>query len=256
MPMDELPSRTGARFAATPVTDGGTPVEAWTGWHHHVAPLNLDDCPGMTIIAPHPDDETLGLGATMAMLRAARVDVQVVSVTDGGAGYPGLSAAARAELESVRRAEVRRSVRLLGGGEPIRLGMPDGELSRHERRLSERIAGLLADFPVGRWCAATWRGDGHPDHEAVGRAAAAAAMHTGAVLVEYPVWMWHWARPNDPAVPWNRARRVSLSDEALQVKKIAAQSFTSQTQPTPDGYTVVPPAVLRRLLAVGEVLFV
>ena len=254
--MNELRSQTSARFQASPVPDGGTPAEAWTGWHHSVAALNLGNCPGMTIISPHPDDETLGLGATMAMLRAAGVDVQVVSVTDGGAAYPGLSAAARAELESVRRAEVRRSVRLLGGGEPIRLGMPDGELSRHEGRLSERIAALLADFPVGRWCAATWRGDGHPDHEAVGRAAGAAATETGAVLVEYPVWMWHWARPDDPAVPWSRARRVSLSDEALRVKKIAAQSFTSQTQPARDGYPVVPPAVLRRLLAVGEVLFV
>ena len=44
----------------------------------------------MTVIAPHPDDETLGLGATMATLCDAGVDVQVVSVSDGGAAYPGL----------------------------------------------------------------------------------------------------------------------------------------------------------------------
>jgi len=254
--MAEAGARTGARLAASPIADGGTPVDIWTGWQHSFAPLNLGDCNGLTVIAPHPDDETLGLGATVAMLCAAGVDVQVVSVSDGGAAHPGVGAAGRAELESVRRAEVRRAVRRLGAGEPVRLGMPDGELARHERRLTEQIAALLADFPAGRWCAATWRGDGHPDHEAVGRAAAAAAAETGAVLVEYPVWMWHWARPDDPAVPWRRARRADLTDEALNLKRLAVQYFTSQTQPTPDGYTVLPPAVVSRLLAVGEVVFV
>jgi LmbE family N-acetylglucosaminyl deacetylase len=245
----------GTRFQDSPIADGGTPVESWTDWDHSLAPVNLDDCQGMTVIAPHPDDETLGMGATVAMLCAMGVDVQVVSVSDGGAAYPGLSQAGRAELESMRRAEVRRSVRLLGAGEPIRLGMPDGDLAHHEHALTERIAALLAEFPPGRWCAATWRGDGHPDHEAVGRAAAAAAAETDAVLVEYPVWMWHWARPDDPAVPWHRARRVGLTDEALNMKRLAVQCFTSQTQPTQDADPVLPPAVLDRLLAVGEVVF-
>ena len=92
--------------------------------------------------------------------------------------------------------------------------------------------------------------------EMVGRAAAAAAARTEAVLIEYPVWMWHWATPGDPAVPWNRARRVELTDDALNVKAIAAESFSSQTRPTPDREAVLPPAVLQRLLAIGEVVFV
>ena len=249
-------SEGGARFESSPVADGGTPVETWTDWDRDFAPVDLSDCGGMTIVAPHPDDETLGMGATIAMLCAAGVDVQVVSVSDGGAAYPGLSAADRAQLEMVRRVEVRRSMGLLGARPPIRLGMPDGELCHHEQQLTERIAELLADFPAGRWCAATWRGDGHPDHEAVGRACADAAAYTGAVLLEYPVWMWHWARPEDPSVPWNRARRVALTGDALKMKKAAAQCFTSQTRPGPDGQTVLPPAVVRRLLAVGEVVFV
>jgi LmbE family N-acetylglucosaminyl deacetylase len=256
MAMAEVASGNGARFADSPIAGGGTPVECWTDRDHSFAPLNLGDCQGMTVIAPHPDDETLGLGATVAMLCAAGVDVQVVSVSDGGGAYPGLGGAGRAQLETLRRNELRRSMELLGAIEPIRLGMPDGELARYERRLTDRIAALLAEFPPGRWCAATWRGDGHPDHEAVGRAAAGAAAEAGAVLVEYPVWMWHWARPDDPTVPWHRVRRVSLTDDALDLKKLAAQCFTSQTQPTQHGGPVLPPAVLDRLLAVGEVVFV
>jgi LmbE family N-acetylglucosaminyl deacetylase len=245
-----------AKFGASTVAEGGTPVETWTAWDHGFAPLDLDDCPGMTVIAPHPDDETLGLGATIATLCAAGVDVQVVSASDGGASHPGLSAAARIELEGVRRAELRRSLDELGAAEPITLGVPDGELVQHELWLTARIAALLSAFPAGRWCAATWRGDGHPDHEAVGRAAATAAAQTESVLIEYPVWMWHWATPGDPAVPWKRARRIKLTDAARNAKAIAAESFSSQTRPSPNADAVLTPAVLQRMLGLGEVVFV
>jgi LmbE family N-acetylglucosaminyl deacetylase len=119
-----------------------------------------------------------------------------------------------------------------------------------------RITALLSAFPAGRWCAATWRGDGHPDHEAVGRAAAAATVQTEAMLIEYPVWMWHWATPGDPTVPWNRARRIELTGDALRAKAIAAESFSSQIRPMSNADAVLTPAVLQRLLAVGEVVFV
>jgi LmbE family N-acetylglucosaminyl deacetylase len=254
--MDEAPSATCARMQACPIVDGGTPVQVWTGWDRCCASLDIGACPGLTIVAPHPDDETLGLGATMATLCAAGVDVHVVSVSDGGAAHPWLGAEGRRELETVRCEEGRRAARVLGAGEPIRLGMPDGELPRHEQQLTTQLAALLAGFTTGTWCAATWRGDGHPDHEAVGRAAAAAAARTGAVFLEYPVWMWHWARPGDPAVPWSRARRVKLTDEALAMKQIATQCFSSQIEPGPSGDPVLPPVVVRRLLTVGEVVFV
>lgn len=251
-----MSSPTSARLQARPIADGGTPVDVWTNWNHCFAPLDLAGCPGLTIVAPHPDDETLGLGATAATLTAAGIDVQVVSVTDGGAAYPGLDARRRGALESVRCDEVRRAATLLGVAEPVRLQMPDGELARHEQLLTERLAAILGGLPTGRWCAATWCGDGHPDHEAVGRAAAAAAASSGAVLVEYPVWMWHWARPDDSAVPWNRARRIPATAAALAAKTAAVQCFSSQIRPAPDGEPVLPPAVVHRLLTVGEVVFV
>lgn len=254
--MPGISSPTSARLQACPLASGGTPIEAWTGWDHHFAPMNLADCQSITVIAPHPDDETLGLGATLAMLCAAGVDVQLISVTDGGACYSGLDARCRAELEAVRWGEVCRAAKVLGAAEPVRLQMPDGELACHERQLTERIAALLAGCPKGSWCAATWHGDGHPDHEAVGRAAAAAAVHSGAVFVEYPVWMWHWATPGDAAVPWSRVRRVTVTDAARSTKMLAAQYFLSQTQPTRHGDPVLPTVVVDRLLAVGEVVFV
>src|SRR6201996_6999673 len=148
--MDEMLSAAGTRLQASPIADGGPPVRLWTGWGHRFAPWNIADCPGMTIVAPHPDDETLGMGGTLATLCAAGIDVQVVSVSDGGAAQPGLEAQGRAQLETVRRAELRRAMALLGTREPIRLGMPDGELEFHEQQITERIAALLSPLPPGR----------------------------------------------------------------------------------------------------------
>lgn len=217
--------------------------------------LDLTECRRLVVVAAHPDDETLGLGATMAHLVASGVDVQVVSVSDGGAGVPGATPHDRNQLEIVRRHELRRATRVLGISSLVSLGLPDGELSDHEHMLTDELVQILHGTAPGTWCAATWRGDGHPDHEAVGRATAAACARTDVALLEYPIWMWHWARPFDPAVPWDRAYSVPVSNWARVRKSEGAQCFHSQFKPGLGKAPVLPPFVLPRLLAVGEVMF-
>lgn len=254
------PPSNGARFAAKPLTRGGTPVPVWLAAldAEPLPPLDLSACPGLVVVAPHPDDETLGLGAAIAQLVASGVDVRVVSVSDGGAA--GTTSCDRTRLETTRRYELRRATSILGVSPPVSLGLPDGRLADHEDRLAELLVDILADAAPGTWCAATWRGDGHPDHEAAGRAAAEACARTGVALLEYPVWMWHWAGPADPAVPWDRARRLPVTGWALDRKRHAAQCFRSQLEPNGAGIPPALPAfVLQRLfavgLAVGEVVF-
>jgi LmbE family N-acetylglucosaminyl deacetylase len=246
------------RFAATPLAGGGTPTRAWLTARKKKAlpPLDLTGCTSLVVVAPHPDDETLGFGATAAHLAASGVAVQVVSVSDGGAAQLGASPADRTRLEATRRGELLRATNTLGLHPPTSLGLPDGELADHEDRLTDLLVAILEDVAPGTWCAATWRGDGHPDHETIGRAAAAACQRTGVTLLEYPVWMWHWASPADPAVPWDRAYTVPVSDRAASLKHLAAECFQSQFETCADGSApVLPGFVLRRLLAVGEVVF-
>ena len=239
----------GARLAASPVAAGGTPTSTWLSWTREFPELTLDDCPGLFLVAPHPDDETLGFGATAALLRARGVDVTVVSVSDGGGAQPGLSPLERVWLERDRRAELVRATKALGLDDPTCLGLPDGELSAHEAQLTELLGELLDSGPPGAWCAATWRGDGHPDHEATGRGAAAAAA------IERAVWMWHWARPDDEDVPWQRMVTMPVDPVASARKRAAAKVFQTQTTSGPGGEPVLPPAVLQRLLRLGEVAF-
>jgi hypothetical protein len=59
----------------------------------------------------------------------------------------------------------------------------------------------------------------------------AAAERTGAVLLEYPVWMWHWAAPDDDPVPWQRRSRVRLDRAAIARKQRAAKVFRTQLIP-------------------------
>ena len=50
------------------------------------------------------------------------------------------------------------------------------------------------------------------------------------MLLEYPIWMWHWATPGDAAVPWDRLRAVPLAAHAVERKAAAAQCYRSQIE--------------------------
>ena len=242
------------RLGTVDETGQGTPASTWSAWRRPFDELDLSGWERVLVVAPHPDDEVLGVGALMAALVARAADVTVVAVTDGGAAYPLSPTLTPAALARVRVRESDAACAALGVAPPHRLELPDSAVARHERELVEHLTVLLRP---GTICLATWSGDGHPDHEAVGRAAAQACRDTGAVLVEYPVWMWHWSSPGDEAVPWHRARAVSLSDEQLARKRRAVGHFVSQTQALSDhpaDAAVLPPFVIDRLVRDREVV--
>jgi LmbE family N-acetylglucosaminyl deacetylase len=247
-----------ARFESKPLTHGGTPAPLWLAeFERQPLPLlDLTECQRLIVVAPHPDDETLGVGAMTAQLVSSGARVQVVSVSDGGAAQPDATQSGRLRMEVTRKHELYRATSVLGSPPPVSLGLPDGELADHEDRIADSLLEILGAAGPQTWCAATWRGDGHPDHEAVGRAAATACARTGVALLEYPIWMWHWARPADPTVPWDRALAVPASRWATNRKRQAAQCYRSQFQArVRESAPVLPTFVLHRLLTVGEVVF-
>jgi LmbE family N-acetylglucosaminyl deacetylase len=237
----------------TPIIGTGTDEARWRGWPA-VAEWPELELPGVDVplvVAPHPDDEILGVGGLLALLGAA----EVAAVTDGEASHPDSSVHRPAALAEIRRQETTDALKHLGlGSAPVRrLGHPDGGID--EATLTAQLTGLLTP---GRWCLATWRGDGHPDHEATGRAAAAACAATGAILLEYPIWTWHWAVPGDDRVPWGRARRIDLPPPIQWAKANAIGAFHSQIAPLgpePGDAPILPPHVLARFARTFEVIF-
>lgn len=234
------------------LSHGGTAEAQWVPWlaaeaWPHIDPSAAGPC-GPLVVAPHPDDEILGAAGLLSLVGTA----EVVAVTDGEASHPHLDRPARAALARRRRAESVEALSCLGLTADVavhRLGHPDGAVD--EAALAADLTGRL--WP-GRWCVATWRGDGHPDHEVVGRAAAAAGAAVGARLLEYPIWMWHWAAPGDPRVPWTTAHRLTLPRGAAAAKAAAIARFRSQIADGP-GPAVLPPYVLARFRRPYEVFF-
>lgn len=236
----------------TEIVGDGTAEATWRPWLDGRSWPALEPLPQhVVVVAPHPDDEVLGLGGLMAMADG----VTVVAVTDGEASHPRSTVYGREELAFVRRVETSRALRRLRtpDTELIRLGEADGKID--ETRVREALTRQL--WP-GAWCFATWRADGHPDHETVGAAAAAACASTGAHLFEYPIWMWHWADPDDSRVPWSSLQRFELNDATLDRKTAAIEAFRSQTAPLgpePGDAPILPPPVLARFLRPYEVVF-
>lgn len=246
----------------TAIAGDGTPETVWrAGGLDRMPVLDLPLPGAVVIVAPHPDDEVLGVGGLLAGLCAAGVPVHLVAATDGEGSHPGSVALAPAELVRRRRAETDEALALLGVHpvRTLRCGLPDSGLAAHEDALAEVVTTLIAELGTEKpvWCLATWRGDGHPDHEAAGRAAAGAAGAAGARLLEFPVWTWHWSRPDDPAVPWERARAVPLREDVARAKERAAAVLTTQVEPLGPADVDAPvltPPMLRRWLRPFEVV--
>lgn len=171
-------------------------------------------CPRVVLVAPHPDDETLALGATLADLAAAGVDVTVVTATHGGLA-PGAT---------IRRLEGDAAIATLDPSiTAVWWNFPDGDLARCEAELGELLEALIDDRTV---LLAPVEYDGHADHDALGRAAVTVARRAGSVLLHYPVWLWHWARPDD--LEWSRLRTLAPTLRALNTKSAALACHRSQ----------------------------
>jgi LmbE family N-acetylglucosaminyl deacetylase len=213
----------------------GTTEAEWHGWPG-LSSVRLTSMEALVpqgaravIVAPHPDDEVLSVGGLLAQLARAGRAVRVIAVTDGTASHRGSSEWPAERLVRERPRESRLALSRLGiETEPVRLGLPDGELQDLRELLADRLLPLLDRDDV---VFTTWRQDGHPDHEATGHACAFVAARTGARLVEVPVWAWHWASPGDARMPWRRACRLPLDAETVERKRDAVRAFESQLRP-------------------------
>ncbi len=192
--------------------------------------LIVGDIDLAVVLAPHPNDETLGLGGTISTLLSKGTTVIVMTASDGESSRLGSRVVTRDEMRTRRQNEARAALAVLGDGLSgnalnVQLHLPDGNLAGVEMELAEHLHRFLGPRDV---CFATWEFDGHPDHEAVGRAARTACDASGARLLQFPVGMWHRSPIGDPSIPWREARRVSLSGDAMERKGRAIECYESQ----------------------------
>lgn len=174
----------------------------------------------MLIVAPHPDDETLGAGGLIKAQRERGIDVRLAAVTNGENAYPGVP-----ELGEVRRVEQTDALGQLGVNEQniVRFGLPDSGVTAREEELTERLRALVSRETH---VVAPWQGDFHPDHAACGRAAEKVVAEAGAKLTSYFFWTWHFGTPE--LIADLSLRRFPLTSELLAVKSEALACHRTQ----------------------------
>ncbi len=191
------------------------------------------------VIAPHPDDEALGCGGLLALLRRAGQPVHAALVSDGTMSHPRSVAFSAAARRAVREAEFRHALALLDvHTEPLLLRLPDGTVPDGPGQPGfDEAAGRLRDFLTAARPATVllpWRRDPHPDHRASYRLAQAALAGLPAAprQLEYVVWAWQRATPADLPRPDDHVAGFRLAtDEGLPQKQCAIAAHRSQVAP-------------------------
>jgi len=205
------------------------------------------DLGATAVLAPHPDDESLGCGGLLALLAEAGAPTRVIVVTDGCRSHPNSVAYPAETLRALRMDEARDAVAALGldpnavtflGHEDC--GLPDEGTPAFDeaaRQLAEALRGVET-------VVVPWRRDPHCDHVGTWALACAAAslLDEPPRWIEYPVWAWPNAA-TDAAPQDGEARAWRLDVAAvLDRKRRAIAAHRSQTtaliDDDPDGFTL------------------
>ncbi|MCS0501257.1 PIG-L family deacetylase [Ancylobacter sp. GSK1Z-4-2] len=201
---------------------------------------------GLLVVAPHPDDESLGCGGLIAACRGNGLPVTIVFVSDGAGSHPHSRAFPPPRLAALRREEAMAAAHQLGVEESHVhfIDLPDREVPTRGPLAEEaiaRIAGLGEGADV---VLVSWRHDPHCDHQASFELARQAVRRLdGARLFEYPVWGLTLSplEPLDGPAP--KGCRVEV-EAFLPAKRRAIAAHASQTtnliHDDPKGFRLTP----------------
>ncbi|MGH7659641.1 MAG: PIG-L deacetylase family protein [Vulcanimicrobiaceae bacterium] len=121
------------------------------------------------IVAPHPDDETLGCGGLIALLREHGLRVGVVVMTDGGNSHPNSQEFSRERIGGIRERETLAALEILGvpASDVQFLGYSDGQLANQASADFDGAVDCLrgaiaASHP--QTVVMPFRGEHHADH--------------------------------------------------------------------------------------------
>jgi LmbE family N-acetylglucosaminyl deacetylase len=191
------------------------------------------------VVAPHPDDETFGCGATIHRKTSAQVSVTIVVVSDGESSHTS-GGLGQEELAGIRQQEARRAAAVLGVEDIRFLSQPDGRLADSTKKVSTLLWEVL-DALAPEEVITTTIEEPHPDHSAVALAVrdALSRLATRPLLLEFPIWQWSsWPLH----VPGSRPQRMLSATsetfrrpvwrveagEHLAVKKRALEEYATQ----------------------------
>ena len=216
-------------FEATAARATPYPPNALTSWQTTL------------VVAPHPDDESLGCGGAIAQLRRQGHSVHVLFVSDGSMSHPRskkYSALARRDL---REQEARDALSVLGVDSSAIsfLRLPDTQVptrpdAAHPNPLFDEAVARIAQHLHRlrpHTVLAPWRRDPHGDHRATWQLLRAAVDEVDRSLrwIEYPIWVWETTNLSDLPTPADgHWLKLEITD-VLPQKQRAIAAHVSQT---------------------------
>lgn len=211
------------------------------------------------VLAPHPDDETLGCGATIMRKVAACTPVQVVIATDGRHSHHSTKLSVNAFVE-IREEEARRAAAILGLSheDVVFLRIEDGRLADHRRLLRDRLIDIL-DWMNPEEIFVSSIIDTHPDHRLLAKLArelAQARRDRPPLLYEYPIWFWDPRSWRHGHLLELRARIVRTEEFRIRKSEAIAAYRSQVTNLTGEpGWATLSRGFLRQFLQPEETFF-
>jgi LmbE family N-acetylglucosaminyl deacetylase len=150
------------------------------------------------VLAPHPDDESLGCGGTIKLLTEAGKNVDVAFMTRGENGIDvptSIQDSIHSQLASTREAEARAACEVLGVRAVEFLKGSDGGLI-NQPHLAHSLIYLLNAGNYQR-VFSPWQGEAHPDHVATFRWLQRAVADTGVLPSIWLYEIWTPFQPSD-----------------------------------------------------------
>jgi LmbE family N-acetylglucosaminyl deacetylase len=188
------------------------------------------------VIAPHPDDESLGCGGLISSLAATRRTFHTLFMTDGGASHPGSRLWSRERLAACREREATDALASLGIGHHARtfLRLRDADMpavaSREWYAALARVALVLRTFHPDL-VLLPWRRDPHRDHRDSWALVTEAISDVGMapIQLEYTIWLEEFGQLDDyPRADEAEPVFIDIT-AALQSKRSAIAAHLTQT---------------------------
>ncbi|MGO9614115.1 MAG: PIG-L deacetylase family protein [Dissulfurispiraceae bacterium] len=124
---------------------------------------SLFEAERILVLAPHPDDETLGCGGTIARFTQSGKKVRVLIVSRGDAVNIEVE-----ELVEKRKEEARRACDILGVEELLFHDFPDGKLNSYQHEIKDAIRKVILSYtPAVIFSPSPM--DFHPDHQSIAK---------------------------------------------------------------------------------------
>lgn len=198
------------------------------------------------IIAPHADDESLGCGGLISLLRKYGQTVFILLLSDGTLSHPNSKEYPEEKLRELRENELMEAAEKMGVAAEniIFCRFKDRSVpSENSEGFEDAVKNIskMLSFIMPQSVFLPWRRDPHPDHKAAYQLLKAAETQ-GAKMYEYPIWLQELGSAQDvPSAEEATPFRLDISS-VLAKKQEAISAHRSQTTALitddPEGFTL------------------